>query len=106
MGQVTITGLVRLLVVLAIVTSRGAADEIAYGNVAPGVAYIGSRACAGCHQKMYQHLARAIELGFTAPAVFEDLAEATARAGRTDESIKALQRGIELNPILPHYTSH
>jgi len=48
-----------------------------------------------------QHLTRAIELGFTAPAVFEDLAEATTRVGRTDESIKALQRGIELNPYTP-----
>lgn len=48
-----------------------------------------------------QHLTRTIELGFTAPAIFEDLAEATSRAGRMDEAIRALQRGIELNPYTP-----
>ncbi len=59
MGQVTITGVVkRLLMVLAIVTARGAADDIPYRNLAPGVRYIGSRACAGCHQEMYQEYMR------------------------------------------------
>lgn len=59
MGRVKIAGVVRrLLIVLAIVTSRGAADEIAYRNAAPAVPYIGSRACAGCHQKIYQDYIR------------------------------------------------
>jgi hypothetical protein len=48
-----------------------------------------------------QHLRRAIELGFTAPAVFEDLVELTARAGHMEEAIQTLQRGIELDPYTP-----
>src|SRR5207248_6042054 len=58
------------------------------------------------NREAIQHLRRAIELGFTAPAVFQDLAEASAQAGRMDEAIKALQRGIELDPYTPaHYKS-
>src|SRR5690348_15534850 len=30
-----------------------AADEITYRNTKPGVAYIGSKSCAGCHNKIY-----------------------------------------------------
>jgi hypothetical protein len=47
------------------------------------------------------HLARAIELGFTGYTVYEDLAEALVRAGRIEEAINRLQRGIEIAP----YTS-
>ena len=47
------------------------------------------------------HLTRAIELGCNASAVFEDLAEALARAGREEEAISPLEHGIELAPYTP-----
>ena len=31
-----------------------AASEVTYRNTDPGVKYIGSRGCAGCHTKIYQ----------------------------------------------------
>jgi hypothetical protein len=34
------------------------AEDIAYRNTKPGVAYIGSRICAGCHAKIYQDYVR------------------------------------------------
>src|SRR5215831_334776 len=55
MGQVTPPGLVsRLLIALTIAGSPGVADEILYRNTEPGVQYIGSRTCGGCHLKIYQ----------------------------------------------------
>ena len=47
-----------------------------------------------------RHLSAAIEKGFTSPA-FEDLAEALSRAGRLEESVKVLERGIALEPLNP-----
>jgi len=47
------------------------------------------------------HLTRATKLGFAAPAVYQDLAEALARSGRESEAVAALQRGIELAPYTP-----
>ncbi len=47
------------------------------------------------------HLTRAIEMGFTAAAVYQDLAEVLAKAGRTEDAIGALDRGIELSPYAP-----
>jgi len=47
------------------------------------------------------HLSRAIELGFTAFTVYQDLAEALAKAGRIQEAIGALDRGIALSPYAP-----
>ena len=47
------------------------------------------------------HLSRAIALGFRAPTVYEDLAEALARAGREAEAIDPLREGIELAVYTP-----
>lgn len=47
-----------------------------------------------------RHLSAAIEKGFTSPA-FEDLGEALSRAGRLEESVKVLERGIALEPLNP-----
>ncbi|MCU1273999.1 MAG: hypothetical protein JWO48_1430, partial [Bryobacterales bacterium] len=47
------------------------------------------------------HLARAIELGFKAPTVYEDLAEALLRAGREADAVSPLQQGIEVAPYTP-----
>ncbi len=48
-----------------------------------------------------EHLTRAIQLGFAAPAVYEDLATALVRAGREADAVRKLQRGIELAPYTP-----
>jgi hypothetical protein len=48
-----------------------------------------------------EHLSRAIDLGFTASSVYEDLGEALARAGRTADAANMLRRGVELNPYTP-----
>ena len=47
------------------------------------------------------HLARAIELGFVAPSVYADLAEALARAKHEEEAEHTLERGIRLMPYEP-----
>jgi tetratricopeptide (TPR) repeat protein len=47
------------------------------------------------------HLARAIELGFTAATVYQDFAEALAKAGRIQEAVGALERGIAVFPYEP-----
>jgi tetratricopeptide (TPR) repeat protein len=47
------------------------------------------------------HLSRAIELGFTAATVYQDFAEALAKAGRIQEAVGALERGIALFPYEP-----
>ena len=47
------------------------------------------------------HLTRAIELGFKAPTVYEDLAAALLRAGREAEAVGPLQQGIEVAPYTP-----
>jgi hypothetical protein len=43
-----------LLFALSTVVSLDAADNLAYRNTAPGVGYVGSRMCSGCHAKIYQ----------------------------------------------------
>jgi tetratricopeptide (TPR) repeat protein len=48
-----------------------------------------------------EHLSRAVELGFAAFTVYQDLAEALARSGRHEDAVTALERGIELNPFAP-----
>jgi len=48
-----------------------------------------------------EHLTRAVKLGFTAPATYQDLAEALARAGREGDAVATLQKGIELAPYAP-----
>jgi hypothetical protein len=48
-----------------------------------------------------RHLRRAMELGFQGPAAFEDLAEVLARAGKAEEAVAVLERGIALEPFAP-----
>ncbi|MBI3473625.1 MAG: hypothetical protein HY013_19900 [Candidatus Solibacter usitatus] len=45
-----------------------------------------------------QYLFQAVELGSTVASTFQDLAEALARAGRMDEAVGILERGIALAP--------
>jgi len=47
------------------------------------------------------HLKRAIELGFKASTVYEDLAEALLRAGREADAVSPLEQGIEVAPHTP-----
>jgi hypothetical protein len=47
------------------------------------------------------HLTRALELGFSAPAVYADLGEALTRAKREEEAAQTLERGIRLMPYEP-----
>jgi tetratricopeptide (TPR) repeat protein len=46
-------------------------------------------------------LTRAVANGSTASTTFEDLAEVYARVGKLDDSIRTLQRGIEIAPFAP-----
>jgi tetratricopeptide (TPR) repeat protein len=48
-----------------------------------------------------RHLSRAIELGFTAPTVYQDFGEALSKAGRTQEAVATLERGIALSRYAP-----
>jgi hypothetical protein len=48
-----------------------------------------------------EHLSKAIELGFSGSTVYEDLAEALARAGRLEDAVDVLERGITLHPYAP-----
>ena len=48
-----------------------------------------------------EHLTRAIQLGFAAPTVYQDLATALVRVGREADAVSTLQRGIELSPYTP-----
>src|SRR5438552_3372135 len=47
------------------------------------------------------HLTRAIELGFKASTVYEDLAEALLRAGSEADAVRPLEQGIEAAPYTP-----
>ena len=48
-----------------------------------------------------EHLTHAIQLGFTAPTVYQDLAEALVRSGREAEAVDTLRRGIDVAPFTP-----
>ena len=55
MGRGKIAGLVRLLAVALLAAAFPApAEEVTYRNTKPGVPYVGSRVCAGCHAKIFQ----------------------------------------------------
>jgi hypothetical protein len=43
----------RVLIALGLAASLGAAENFLYRNTAPGVAYVGSRMCSGCHSRIY-----------------------------------------------------
>ena len=55
----------------------------------------------GSNDAAIGHLTRAIELGFSAPAVYADLAEALTQANREGEAVLTLERGIRLMPYEP-----
>ena len=48
-----------------------------------------------------QFLTKAVERGSESSTTFEDLGEALSQAGRLEDSVKALRRGIELAPYTP-----
>ena len=56
---------------------------------------------AASNASAIDHLTRAIKLGFAAPAAYQDLAEAQARAGRETDAVTTLQHGIQLSPYAP-----
>ena len=66
-------------------------------------AALGRKALLGneSNDSAIQHLTRAIQLGFTATAVYQDLAEALVRSGREAEAVVTLRQGIELAPYVP-----
>ena len=47
------------------------------------------------------HLTKALDLGFSSSSAYADLAEALARAGRLDDAVAVLKRGIEAEPYAP-----
>jgi len=47
------------------------------------------------------HLRKALDLGFSSGRVYADLAEALARAGRLEDAVAVLKRGIEMEPYAP-----
>lgn len=49
-----------------------------------------------------ERLSKGIELGSTVSAAYQDLAEALSRAGRTEDAVGILVRGIELEPYVPN----
>ena len=59
------------------------------------------RSESGSYNAAIEHLTRAIELGFSAPSVYADLAEALARANREEEAAQTLERGVRLAPYVP-----
>ena len=47
------------------------------------------------------HLSKALELGFSSSRVYADLAEALARAGKLEDAVAVLNRGIGIEPYTP-----
>ncbi len=47
------------------------------------------------------HLSKALDLGFSSSTVYADLAEALTRAGRLDEAVAVLVRGVQAEPYAP-----
>jgi hypothetical protein len=47
------------------------------------------------------HLTKALDLGFSSSTVYGDLAEALARAGRLQDAVAVLKRGIAAEPYAP-----
>jgi hypothetical protein len=47
------------------------------------------------------HLTKALDLGFSSETLYTDLAEALARAGRLEEAVTVLNRGIRMEPYVP-----
>jgi hypothetical protein len=53
------------------------------------------------NREAIQRLSKAIQLGFTSSTVYENLAEALVREGRTSDAVEALKKGLELMPFSP-----
>lgn len=66
-------------------------------------AALGHQALAGNESNgaAIEHLTHAIQLGFTAAGVYQDLAEALVRSGREQDAVTTLQHGIEKAPYTP-----
>lgn len=66
------------------------------------LAALGRRALrANAPAEAINYLSEAVERGSESSTTFEDLGEALALAGRLEDAVKALQRGIELAPYTP-----
>ncbi len=107
LGRVKIAGVVKFtLCTLACILLSGAEsvsaeDGIAYLNTAPGVAYIGSRACSGCHSKIYQDYIRtAMGRSMTLAANFSQLANLPAAASVFNDK---LNRHLEVSKRGPDW---
>ena len=94
MGRVKIAVVVRTalcalgFMVFSGAASLGASEDTTYRNTAPGVAYIGSRACAGCHTKIYQGYNRtAMGRSMTPAANFAQLTSLPATASIFNEKL-------------------
>jgi tetratricopeptide (TPR) repeat protein len=59
------------------------------------------RSESGSYNSAIEHLTQAINLGFSAPSVYADLAEALARTNREEEAAQTLERGIRVSPFVP-----
>jgi tetratricopeptide (TPR) repeat protein len=64
-------------------------------------AALGQKAFLESDAKAIAHLSKAIELGFTSATVYENLAEALVRGGRTPEAIEVLRKGVDVLPYAP-----
>jgi len=53
------------------------------------------------NRQAIEHLSKAVQLGFTSPTVYENLAEALVRSGQTSAAIDVLKKGVELMPYAP-----
>ncbi len=56
---------------------------------------------ADANRYAIDHLSKALKMGFTGPAAFEDLANALSKDGRTQDAIETLKQGIELSAYAP-----
>jgi hypothetical protein len=84
----------RYLALLAELTESSPKDPVVQ-------AALGQKAFLQTDTKAIAHLTKAIELGFVSATVYENLAEALVRDGRTPEAIEVLKKGVDVLPYAP-----
>jgi hypothetical protein len=78
------------LYALCSVASLGAGKSTTYRNTAPGVKYIGSRACVGCHSKLYQdYIGTAMGRSMSLASSATQLEKVPASASVLSEKLKS-----------------